>query len=90
MFERQIPLKSFYREVVDFCLKANADNYIQAGWQLIGFYFEPAEFIERIRTKTFNRRYRVGWLRGGSEPTYPPVIDEESPPRFQDFGPSTN
>lgn len=91
MLDQPIPLRSIYREVIDFSLKANADNYIQAGWQpIIAFQLEPAEFTERIRTKKMNRRYRVGWLRGAGEPPHPPVIDEVPPPRIQDFGSSTN
>ena len=89
----QIPLRSIYREVIDFRLEANADNYIQAGWQPVGFQAEPADLIRVIRHIPVKKAfpiYRVGWLRGAGEPARPPIIDEVSPPRIQDFGPSAN
>lgn len=86
----RIPLKSLYRTVIDFRLKANADNYIQAGWQPIENYADITDFIRRIRVKEAISFYRVGWPRTGGEPVYLPVIDEGSPPRIQDFGPSEN
>ena len=83
MFEwQQIPLKSIYREVIDFHLKENFDNYIQAGWfglDIIGQF---------IQTKQATHLYRVGWLRGAGEPVHPPILDEGRPPRVQDLGPS--
>lgn len=85
MFNSQIPLKSIYREIIDFRLEENSNNYIQAGWHPLGFH---AEFTEFIRTKKASFHYRVGWLRGAGEPTHPPVIDEGEPPRIQDFGSS--
>ena len=87
MFNWQIPLRTIYREVIDFRLEANANNYVQAGWQSIGLH---AEFAEFIRTKKTTFLYRVGWLRGAGEPAHPPSIDEGLPPRIQDFGSSEN
>jgi hypothetical protein len=87
MFDRQIPLKSIYRELIDFRLEANSNNYIQAGWHPVGSY---VEFMEVIQAKKVTRFYRVGWLRGAGEPIHPPIIDEVPPPRIQDFGPSEN
>jgi hypothetical protein len=84
----RIPLRSIYREVIDFRLEANASNYIQVGWQPIGFQYEPADIIRRIRVKKAIPLYRVGWPRGAGEPPRPPIIDEGLPPRTQDFGPS--
>ena len=87
MFDWQIPLKSIYREIIDFRMQANSNNYVQAGWQLVSSYFE---FSESVRTKNGIRFYRVGWFRGAGEPVHPPIIDEGQPPRIQDFGHSTN
>ena len=87
MFDWQIPLKSIYREIIDFRSEANSNNYIQAGWQPVGIYIE---FMEVIQAKKATRFYRVGWLRGAGEPAHPQVIDEGLPPRIQDFGPSEN
>jgi hypothetical protein len=87
VFSSPIPLKSIYREVIDFSSKVNFDNYVQAGWQ-------PIEAIvdldEAFVARKVIPRYRVGWLRGGGEPPRPPIIDEVPSPRFQDFGPSAN
>ena len=87
MLEWQIPLKSIYREIIDFSLEANSNNYIQAGWQPMGIH---AEFSAPFAVKKVVTRYRVGWLRGAGEPPRPPIIDEVPPPRFHDFGPSAN
>lgn len=89
----RIPLRSIFREVIDFRLKANADNYIQAGWRSAGVPSEPADvfrLIRLIRIKEVIPLFRVGWPRGAGEPPRPPIIDEGSPPRTQDFGPSEN
>ena len=67
MFNWQIPLRTIYREVIDFRLEANANNYVQAGVQSIGLH---AEFAEFIRTKKAAFLYRVGWLVG---PVSPPI-----------------
>jgi hypothetical protein len=86
MFEwQQIPLKSIYREVIDFHLKENSDNYIQAGWYPVSLVIEVVQFIQ---TKQATHLYRVGWLRGAGEPVHPPILDEGRPPRVQDLGPS--
>ena len=90
MIDRQIPLKSLYRALIDFPLKVNADNYILAGWQSMEIYPDLADFIRRIRVKEAIPLYRVGWIRSAGEPAYPPVIDEGQPPRTQEFGPSVN
>lgn len=87
MFDWQIPLKSIYREVIDFRLEANSDNYVQAGWHLIGLHTEFGEFL---RTKKGILFYRVGWFRGAGEPVHPPILDEGHSPRIQDFGPLEN
>jgi hypothetical protein len=88
MFEwQQIPLKSIYREVLDFRLKENADNYIQAGWYPVSLEIEVVQFIQ---TKKATHLYRVGWLRGAGEAIHLPVLDEGHPPRVQDFGPFEN
>ena len=87
MFGWQIPLKSIYREVIDFRLEANFNTYIQAGWQPVE---TRVELNEMFRTGKATRLYRVGWLRGAGEPLHPPILDEGQPPRVQDFGPSDN
>jgi len=87
MLDWQIPLKSIYREIIDFRLEANSNDYIQAGWQPIGFHAELTEFIRAKKAIYF---YRAGWLRGAGEPVHPPIIDEGHPPRIQDFGASQN
>ncbi len=87
MFSSPIPLKSVYREIIDFSSKVNFDNYIQAGWQPVQLH---VEFTESFVAKKIIPRYRVGWLRGGGEPLRPQIVDEVPPPRFQDFGPSAS
>ena len=88
MFEwKRIPLKSIYREVIDFRLKENFDNYIQAGWHPVS---EVIEVVQFIQTKQATHVYRVGWLRGAGEPVHPPILDEGQPPRVRDFGPPEN
>jgi len=69
-----------YREVVNFRLGANSSNYIQVGWQPIGFHPEFAEFI---RTKKATYLYRVGWLRGAGEHAHLPIIAERFPREFK-------
>lgn len=87
---KTIPLKSLYRKVIDFRLKANADSYIQAGWKPIENYADTTSIFRLIRVKEVTPVYRVGWPRSGEEPVYPPIIDEGHPPRTQDFGLSVN
>jgi len=88
MFEwQQIPLKSIYREVIDFRLKENSDHYIQAGWYPISLVIEV---VQSIQAKEATHLYRVGWLRGAGELVHPPILDEGQPPRAQDFGSSEN
>ncbi len=76
-----IPDMNKYISVIDFSLKENADNCVQAGQKLIG-----------TRTALIGKNaaifeYRVGWLHGAGEPICPPVIDEISP---HDTGPFEN
>jgi hypothetical protein len=73
-----------YRYVKAFGLKANADNYVKAGW----------EFIE-TRTDLIGNdaaivTYRVGWLRANGEPVFPPEIEEDPSAYPQNNEPSMN
>jgi len=75
---------NIYRAVREFGLKANADNYIQAGWELIetrtSFIGDEAAILT----------YQVGWRHNAGEPVYPPKIDEGPDSYPQDIGPSAN
>jgi hypothetical protein len=83
----RIPFKSIYREIIDFSLKANFDNYVEAGWQPIDLQLD---FTDSFVMKKKIPCYRVGWLRGAGKPVRPQVLAEATPPRVQDFGPLTN
>ena len=78
-----IPDMNLYSQVIEFGLKANADNYIQAGWQLI----ETRTTLIRDAAILV---YRVGWLRSAGEPPSPSVIDEDPRSYPQDMNPSAN
>jgi len=59
-----------YRHVLEFSLKTNADNYVEAGWELID-----------TRTVGEIVIYRLGWRQSAGEPAnFPPKIDEVLPP----------
>jgi hypothetical protein len=66
-------LNEEYSHVLSFSLKANVDNYLAAGWELIDTVTtgDEATLI-----------YRLGWHRSAGEPAnFPPKIDEVLPPR---------
>ena len=79
-----IPDMSMYSKVIDFGLKANADNYIRAGWKLIETRTGLIGDKEAILT------YRVGWPRNAGEPIYPPMIDEKPQATSSFSDPSAN
>ena len=66
-----------YSHVLEFTLKTNADNYIEAGWELIDT--RPVGVEDMLI-------YRVGWRHSAGEPAnFPPKIDEVLPPRPPDI-----
>ena len=66
-----------YSHVLEFTLKTNVDNYIEAGWELIDTH--PVGVEDMLI-------YRVGWRRSVGEPAnFPPKIDEVLPPRPPDI-----
>jgi len=71
-----------YSEFIDFSLKENADNYIQAGWELI----EACTFL--IGDDAAILVYQLGWPRNAGNPIEPLVIEEIW--AYQYFGPSIN
>ena len=73
-----------YFQVIDFGLKENADNYIQAGWEFI------ATRTSLIGDEVELRIYRVGWRHDAGEPVYPPKIEERPGSYPQDGGSSNN
>jgi hypothetical protein len=71
-----MPDLSRYSKVIEFRSKANADNYIGVGWELLETYTEPSP-DEKGQTRTI---YRVGWPRGaGDEPVEPPRAHDAEP-----------
>ena len=63
--------------VLEFTLKTNVDNYIEAGWELIDT--RPVGVEDMLI-------YRVGWRHSAGEPAnFPPKIDEVLPPRPPDI-----
>ena len=68
-----------YSHVLEFSLKTNADNYIEAGWDLIDTRMAMLGDEETTI-------YRVGWPHSAGEPAdFPPKIDEVLPPRPPDI-----
>jgi hypothetical protein len=71
-----------YSKLIDFSLKENADNYIQAGWELI----ETRTYL--IGDDAAILAYRLGWPRNAGNPIEPPVVEEIQ--AYQYLGPSIN
>ena len=81
------PDMSLHSEIIDFISKANADNYVQAGWELIETRTELVGEEEAVLV------YRVGWPKGAGEPFHPAdVPDEGDKPSsvFRSLKPSAN
>ena len=73
--------KNVYIDVREFSLKQNADNFVKAGWKLLGVH---AGFTEaNVPTLV----YRVGWLLDSGEPIHPEIIDEVPLLQVQNFEP---
>ena len=70
-----------HSKVIEFGSKANADNYIAAGWELIETRAEPLALGRTIVV------YRVGWPEGAGDPVMPPTDDDL---RDLEEGPSAN
>jgi len=62
--------RNVYVDVREFSLKQNADNFVEAGWKLLGVFAGYTEY--NIPTLV----YRVGWLVDSGEPVRPETIDE--------------
>jgi len=77
------PDMSKHSKVINFGSKADADNYVRAGWELINTHAEQGP-SGRGQTVIV---YRVGWPLGAGEPVEPPL--EGDPMKF-DAGPYTN
>jgi hypothetical protein len=71
-----------YSKFIDFSLKENTDNYIQAGWELI----EARTYL--IGEDAAILIYQLGWPRNAGNPIEPPVIEEVG--AYQYLGPSIN
>lgn len=71
-----------YSKLIDFSLKENADNYMQAGWELI----EARTYL--IGDDAAIVGYRLGWPRNAGNPIEPPVVEEIQ--AYQYLGPSLN
>ena len=71
-----------YSKLIDFSLKENADNYMQAGWVLI----ETRTYL--IGDDAAMLAYRLGWPRNAGNPIEPPVVEEIQ--AYQYLGPSLN
>jgi len=61
---------SKHSKVLEFGSKANADNYIAAGWELI------ETRTEFVGTNQAILIYRIDWPKDAGEPIEPPKIDE--------------
>jgi hypothetical protein len=73
--------RNVYIDVREFGLKQNADNFVKAGWKLLGI---KAGFTEdNIPTLI----YQVGWLLDSGEPVRPDIIDEAPLLQSQNFEP---
>jgi hypothetical protein len=72
----------YYSKFMNFSLKENADNYIQAGWELL----EARTFL--IGDHAAILAYRVGWPRNAGNPVEPLVIEEIRAHQY--LGPSLN
>lgn len=70
-----------YSRVIEFGTKANADNYVAAGWELIETRAEPFILARTIII------YRVGWPFDNVQPIMPPTADDLS---GLEEGPSVN
>ena len=53
-----------YSKIIEFGTKANADNYIAAGWELIENRAEPFALGRTIIV------YRIGWPHSSGKPFY--------------------
>ena len=65
-----MPDMSNHSRIIEFSLKANVDNYIAAGWELI------ETRTQFIGTKQAILLYRIGWPKDAGDPIEPPKIDE--------------
>jgi len=72
---------SKHSKVIAFGSKANADNYIAVGWELIETRAEPFILGRTIIV------YLVGWPDGGGAPVMLPTDDDL---RDLEEGPSAN
>lgn len=70
-----------YSRVIEFGTKANADNYVAAGWELIETRAEPFILGRTIII------YRVGWPFDNVQPIMPATADDLS---GLEEGPSVN
>jgi hypothetical protein len=71
-----------YSKLIDFSLKENAENYMQAGWEL----YETRTIL--IGDDAAILMYRLGWPRNAGNPIEPLVVEEIQ--AYQYLGPSIN
>jgi hypothetical protein len=71
-----------YSKLIDFSLKENADNYIQAGWELI----ETRTYL--VGDDAAILAYHLGWPRNAGNPIEPSIVEEIS--AYEYLGPSIN
>ncbi|MGZ9164802.1 MAG: hypothetical protein ACXW4U_06465 [Anaerolineales bacterium] len=74
--------RAVYSKFINFSLEENADNYIQAGWELI----ETRTIL--IGDDAAILVYGLGWPRNAGNPVEPQVIEEAQ--AFQYLRPSLN
>ena len=73
--------KSKYSHILDLRGKQNADNYLRAGWEVLGTYAGLSPLGKGQTTLT----YRLGWPIGAGEPLRPEIDERQLEP-----GPSAN
>ena len=59
-----------YSKCIEFSLKENADNYIQAGWELLKTHTSLIGADQAMLV------YWLAWPLSAGEPIEPPIIDD--------------